>query len=282
MRPSPRPLVPGDFDLRRGAYFKQIGAVGFAIGTAVITQARDRSDLRRWVNQARAGIQLEVYSALADKPNIAGIIAAVTVGHRAGVVDEDQDALRAHGLAYLLAISGLHFGLAAGVIFCVSRLLLALPHGVAFRILIHNIAALMAILAAAGHLAMSGAAPLAQRVFVMVTAGMLSVMVDRLCSGLWFIAWAAAIVIAAPSDVVVVPSFQLSFAAATGIVSAYEAHAARRQREAEPRLLGGGLIRYIWRYASGIAGPRSSRQRRRPLRHSHISNRPQHMVLLRT
>ena len=101
---------------------------------------------------------------------------------------------------------------------------------------------------------MSGAAPTAQRAFVMVTAGMLAVMVDRLRSGLWFIAWAAAIVIAASPGVVVGPSFQLSFAAATGIVGAYEASASRRQRETDPRLPGGGFIDSIWRYGSEIAG----------------------------
>ncbi len=254
MRPPPRPVAPGGYDFQRGSYFKQIGAVGFAIGVADVTPARDRGGLRHWVSQARAGFRDQVYVSLADKPNIAGIIAALTVGDRAGVVDEDRDALRASGLAHLLAISGLHLGLAAGVIFFVLRLLLALPHGAALRMPIHKVAALVAILAAAGYLAISGAALPAQRAFVMVTAGMLAVMVDRLRSGLWFIAWAAAIVIAASPDVVVGPSFQLSFAAATEIVAAYEAQSARRQRETEPRLPGGGFIRSIWRYGSGIAG----------------------------
>lgn len=86
---------------------------------------------------------------------------------------------------------------------------------------INKITAFVAILATAWYLAMSGAAPSAQRAFVMVTAAMLAVMVDRLRSGLWFVAWAAALVIAASPDVVAGPSFQLSFAAATGIVAAY-------------------------------------------------------------
>ena len=253
MRPPPRPVAPGGYDFQRDAYFKQIGAVGFAIGTTEIAPARERDGLRHWVNQARASFRDQVYAALADKPNIAGIIAALTVGDRAGVVDADRDALRASGLAHLLAISGLHLGLAAGVIFFVLRLALALPHGAALRMPIHKIAALVAILAAAGYLAMSGAAPPAQRAFVMVTAGMLAVMADRLRSGLWFIAWAAAIVAAVAPDVVVGPSFQLSFAAATGIVAAYEAQAAKRQREIEPRLPGSGFIRSLGRYVGGIA-----------------------------
>lgn len=254
LRPPPRPVAPGGYDFQRSAYFKQIGAVGFAIGPADIARVKDSGGARRWVSRARAGFRDQVYGALGDKPNIAGIITALTIGDRSGVVDADRDALRASGLAHLLAISGLHLGLAATAIFFVVRLLLALPHGAALRMPIHKIAAMAAILAAAGYLAMSGAAPPAQRAFVMVVAGMLAVMADRLRSGLWFVAWAAVIVVAVSPDVVAGPSFQLSFAAVTGIIAAYEAAAVRRQRDFEPMKSGGGLFRSMGKYVGGIAG----------------------------
>ena len=95
MRPPPRPVAPGGYDFQRDAYFKQIGAVGFAIGSASITPAGDTGGVRRWIGQARAGFRDQVYAALADKPNVAGIVAALTVGDRAGVVEADRDALRA-------------------------------------------------------------------------------------------------------------------------------------------------------------------------------------------
>lgn len=252
LRPPPRPAAPGGYDFQRAAYFKHIGAVGFAIGKLEATQAIQGGGPAQWIAHVRAGFRDQVYQALSDRPNIAGIIAALTVGDRSGVTEADSAALRASGLAHLLAISGLHLGLAAGVIFFAIRLLLALPHGAALRFPIHKIAAIGAILAAAGYLAMSGTAPPAQRAFVMATAGMVAVLTDRLRSGLWFVAWAAVIVIAVSPDVVVGPSFQLSFAAVIAIVAAYDAAIARRRREEFVRLPGGGIIRSVGVYMLGI------------------------------
>ena len=57
MRPPPRPVAPGGYDFQRRSYFRQIGAVGFAIGAADVTPVRDHGGIRHWVSQARAGFR---------------------------------------------------------------------------------------------------------------------------------------------------------------------------------------------------------------------------------
>lgn len=254
MRPPPDAVAPGAYDFARDAYFKGIGAVGFAIGPAEVTATTGRGGLSAVFGRMRTGIRDAVYRALPDRPETAGVIAALTVGDRSGVSADDNAALRASGLAHLLAISGLHLGMAAAWVYLGLRLLFALPHGLALRAPTHKIAAAIAILAALLYLGLSGAAPPAQRAFVMAAAGMIAVMTDRLRSGLWFVAWAAVLVTAYAPHVVVGPSFQLSFAAATAIVAAYEAASARRRTREAPVLAEYGPLRPILTYVGGIAG----------------------------
>ncbi len=253
MRPPPPAVAPGGFDFQRDAYFKGVGAVGFAIAPLEIGSATG-AGARIWFGQARQGFRDAVYRALPDRPDIAGVIAALTVGDRSGVTESDNAALRASGLAHLLAISGLHLGMVAGAVYLVLRLALALPHGFALRYPAHKFAAVGAILAAIVYLGLSGGAPPAQRAFVTVVAAMTAILADRLRSGLWFVAWAAVVVTAASPDVVVGPSFQLSFAAATAIVAAYEVLAARRRREDEPVFARLGSARPVASYVAGILG----------------------------
>jgi competence protein ComEC len=231
MRPPPPPAAPGAYDFQRRAFFKGIGGVGFAIGAVVIVEKADNVP---WFNRARALFRDQIYRALPDLPDLVGITAALTVGDRSGVTEVDDDALRASGLAHLLAISSLHLGMAAGVVYLSLRLLFALPHGSALRFPVHKFADIGGIVAAIFYLGLSGAAPPAQRAFVMVIAAMVAILTDRLRSGLWFVAWGAvAVVIVSPHEVAG-PSFQLSFSAATGIVAAYEVIALRRRTQEEP------------------------------------------------
>ena len=252
MQPPPAPVVPGGYDFQRQAYFDGVGAVGYAIGP--VTILAEGAEDGAWFAKARAGIRAAIYRALPDRPGIAGIVTALTVGDRSGVGDADNAALRASGLAHLLAISGLHLGMAAGLVYLALRLLFALPHGLALRTPAHKWAAACAILAAAVYLGLSGAAPPAQRAFVMIVAAMLAVLTDRLRSGLWFVAWGAVVVTLVAPNVVAGPSFQLSFAAATGIVAAYEAMALRRRERDEPAFARFGRLRAPIAYLAGILG----------------------------
>lgn len=251
LRPPGAPVAPGGYDFRRDAYFQGLGAVGFSIGKIEVQSTDRRGD---WFARARVAFRAQAYAALPDRPDLAGVLAALTVGDRSGVVEADREALRASGLAHLLAISGLHLGMAATSVFLALRLLFALPHGFALRYPAHKVAAAFAILAAAAYLGVSGAAPPAERAFVTVLAAMIAVMTDRLRSGLWFIGWAAIVVAVVSPHVVAGPSFQLSFAAVIGIVAVYDAWLGRRHDRENRPLEGLGVMRPVVVYVGGILG----------------------------
>ena len=79
---------------------------------------------------------------------IGPVAAALLTGERRAITENTLAAVQDSGLAHLLAISGLHIGLVAGLLFFVVRLGLAMVEPVALRYPIKKIAAGSAILGA--------------------------------------------------------------------------------------------------------------------------------------
>ncbi len=78
-------------------------------------------------------------------------------GERGAIPEWVMRAMRDSGLAHLLAISGLHVGLVAGLLFFGVRALLALVPALALRYPIKKWAAAVAGLGAFAYLALTGA-----------------------------------------------------------------------------------------------------------------------------
>ncbi len=130
--------------------------------------------------------------------------------------------MRDSGLAHLLAISGLHIGLVAGILFFGLRAALALVPKLALHYPIKKWAAAAALVGAFGYVLISGATVPTQRAFLMVCVVLLAVMVDRTAISMRLVAWAALIVLVMAPDSLLGPSFQMSFAAVIALVAAYE------------------------------------------------------------
>ena len=62
---------------------------------------------------------------------------------------EDADALRATGLAHLLAISGLHLSIVGGLVFLLVKRALVLIEPLALRVAVQKPAAIVALIAVA-------------------------------------------------------------------------------------------------------------------------------------
>lgn len=112
--------------------------------------------------------------------------------------------------------------LVAGVVFFVIRGGLALLPGLALRRPIKKWAALVALVAAAFYLLLSGAEVATQRSFVMTAIVLIGVMADRPALTLRNLALAALAVMLLSPEAVVHPSFQMSFAATLALVAVYE------------------------------------------------------------
>ncbi|MGF1659827.1 MAG: ComEC/Rec2 family competence protein [Rubrimonas sp.] len=214
--PPGGPVEPGAFDFRRAAWFDRLGAVGLASGPPALIARAEGPTL--------AGLRFDLGAALrARLPGEAGAFAAaLAVGDRSGLPPDALEALRTANLAHLLAISGLHMSIVCGLAFFTLRLGLAAAPGVALRAPIKKIAAVGALAAGAGYLALSGASVATERAFVMVAVALVAVLADRPAVSLRALALAALLVLARAPESLGEAGFQMSFAATLALVAVYE------------------------------------------------------------
>ncbi|MBT6116529.1 MAG: DUF4131 domain-containing protein [Rhodospirillaceae bacterium] len=252
LMPPPQPVEPGAYDFQRDSYFKEIGAVGFALGQVEILGQAEPGGWREALRRIRHGVARAVNRAL--EPPEAGIAAALLTGQRSGIPEDTLAAIRDAGLAHLLAISGLHLGLVAGFVFFALRAALALVAPVALRFPIKKWAAVAALLAAGAYMLLAGATVPTQRAFVMVGLVLLAVLVDRTAISMRPVAFAALLILLLSPESLLGASFQMSFAAVVALVAGYEALRDRSRRDrvrsdvAFARLARGAVL-----YIGGVA-----------------------------
>ncbi len=266
LRPPPEPAAPGAFDFARRAFFDALGGVGYALGgvTRLTPEAAGPASgagaaswsglSQLWWARLRHALAGRVLSAL---PGEAGAVAAALMtGERGAIPDATRRAMRESGLAHLLAISGLHVGLVAGLLFVGLRALLALVPCLALNHPIKKWAAAMAGLGAFAYLMLSGASVPTQRAFLMVGLMLVAVILDRAALSFRLVAWAAVVVLALAPESLLSPSFQLSFAAVAALVAVYEVVRDRRARLFAERSLAARAGIYLAGVAltSAVAG----------------------------
>jgi len=220
LAPPAGPVEPGGFDFRRKAWFAGLGGVGYTRTPVLRLRPAGGGGLRMRLLRARHEIAAWVRARM---PGARGAFAAaVMTGERSGVPPGVVEDLRRSNLAHLLAISGLHMGLVTGFMFSVARLALALVPGVALRYPARRIAALWALAAGAGYLALSGGNVATERAFVMVAVLYLAVVFERRAITLRAVAVAALVVLVRRPEVLPEPGFQMSFAATVALVTVFE------------------------------------------------------------
>jgi competence protein ComEC len=220
LSPPAAPSEPGGFDFRRMAWFMRLGAVGYARTPMLETAGRDRAGPAQAMLSLRLGLSRAIQRAVPGREG--GFAAAILTGDRSGVDPVGLGALRASNLAHLLAISGLHMGLVSGFVFAMVRYGLAAVPGMALRYPTKKIAAIVALVAGAAYLALSGANVATQRAFIMTAVVLVAVLLDRPAFTLRAVALAAMIVLAARPESLTTAGFQMSFAATTALIATFE------------------------------------------------------------
>lgn len=247
LRPPPEPAAPGAFDFARQAYFQRIGAVGFALGEVATLRQGAAMGWESWWADRRSAVAGHVRGVVGG--NAGAVAAALMTGERGAIPDSVLVAMRDAGLAHLLAISGLHVGLVAGLVFFAVRGALALVPYVTLRWPIKTWAALAAGLAAGGYLLLVGATIPTQRAFVMVALMLFATAINRSAITMRLVAWAAVAVLVLSPESVINVSFQMSFAATTALVATYETLKARGWTFSADR----SVASRIGGYAAGVA-----------------------------
>jgi len=216
LMPPQGPAEPGGFDFRRHAWFQRLGGLGY-VRVPVLLVAPSTGEMRLQSLRRRASAYIQ-----ARLPGeTGGFAAAITTGDRSGIGQGSLKALRGSNLAHLLAISGLHMGLLTGFVFASLRVLLCLWPRIGLRFPVKKCAAVGALLAAAGYLALSGGIVATERAFVMVAVVLGAVLLDRRAFSLRAVALAALIVLIRRPESLMSPGFQMSFAATTALVAVF-------------------------------------------------------------
>ena len=255
LTPPPPPSAPGAFDFQRQSYFKRLGAVGFGLGPVeVLADAGggDRLELPGiGLERLRHAITQRIIAGLPGQEG--AVAAALMTGDRSAISEHLMDAMRNSGLAHLLAISGLHIGLVAGIVFVGLRAMMALVPPLALNFQIKKIAAAVSIVGAFAYALIAGATIPTQRAVVMVGLMLVAVLVDRRALSVRLVAWAALIVLLVQPESLLGASFQMSFGAVIALIAAYEVISQRDRFANHDR---GGLppwLRKAGLYVAGVA-----------------------------
>jgi competence protein ComEC len=221
MSPPPPPAFPGGYDFARNAWFEGIGATGVALGPVTLVSPAPPPD--GWAARlamTRARLTARMQAAI---PGAAGAIAAALVTGDQGAIPLDvAQAMRDAGLAHLLSISGLHIAIVvAGTMWLVRHALLLWPW-LALRVPVKTIAAATAALVGIGYTLLAGAEVPMVRACIATLIVLLGIVVGREALTLRLVAVAAFAILIVRPEALLSPSFQLSFAAVTGLVALYQ------------------------------------------------------------
>lgn len=232
LRPLMLPNMPGTYQFNRKQFFDGLKGTGY---TDVSVQPLDCASLGvhpgrfiPFVDGLRDRIVSRIYAVL--NPDTAGIAAAVIAGERGKISKEQTQNYRDAGLAHFLAISGLHVGMIAGMMFLLVRWGVACIPAVALKYDTKKIAAGAAIVMSFVYLVISGWQISTQRAFIMTLLVMIGILVGRKAISMRMIAWAALVILILEPQVLISAGFQMSFAAVMMLVAFYEKYAGKWHR----------------------------------------------------
>jgi competence protein ComEC len=169
-------MNPGGFDYEGYMFQQRIRARGYL-----------RNKSRQQLLQENTGISLlrlryklgqRLRARLGQHP-LGGIIIALVNGDRSGLKPEHWNVMRRTGTNHLMAISGLHIGLVAGLVFFVASRLWALPGRTVLIWPAAKVGAVCALLAGLVYAALAGFSIPTQRALIMLAIVLLGVIFHR-------------------------------------------------------------------------------------------------------
>jgi competence protein ComEC len=220
LNPPSAPVAPRAFDFQRYAYFQGIGGFGFAFKEPVLLDSAPQTNIKNRLEALRQTIAKRITQNTNEPAT--GIAIALMSGERTSIPEDIWDDMRDSGMAHMLAISGLHVGMIAGVIFFFTRLLLVFIPGFAEQHPVKKYAAVAAIIAAFFYMIIVGSTIPTQRAMLMTSIIMLAIILDRKAFSMRLVAITALIVLLLTPEALWSASFQMSFAAVTGLIFFYD------------------------------------------------------------
>jgi len=223
LNPPPAPASPGAYDFGRGAYFQGMGGVAFALSEtrpANLADPPPRLELAMRINAARYALAQRIVARLGERTG--GVAAAMVTSHETWIDTETLDNMRDSGLAHILSVSGLHMAIVGGFVFFGVRLLVAAWPWLALRVSGKKVAAWAGLFAVGSYLIVSGSPPPAERAAITAAIAFIAILLDRQALTMHALGVAAFAVLVMMPEAIVMPGFQMSFAATAALVALVE------------------------------------------------------------
>jgi hypothetical protein len=163
----------GGFDYKGWLFRQRIGATGYVVSHK--DNQRQSAIQVGWLARIRQHVVDRVTRLLPDD-DAAVVLLAISVGARHRITREQWNRYAVTGISHLMAISGLHIGLAAGGVLALAWIFLAL---LCPRSNVRDMALLAAVVAAGLYASVSGFAVPARRAFLMALLAAAAVMLRR-------------------------------------------------------------------------------------------------------
>jgi competence protein ComEC len=204
---------PGSHDFSRWLYARGVRSLGSVRANAANVRLRERAGWSLTALRQRLSEAMAAQVPAGMDARSAALLRALVVGDRAGFVQSEWRVFRATGTNHLVAISGLHVGLVAGlVLWGVSRLWRRLPW-LCSRWPALQAGAVAAWLSALLYAGLAGFAIPTQRALLMLTVAVLALLSGRLIRIVDGLALALLLVVAWSPMAVTAAGLWLSFAA---------------------------------------------------------------------
>ena len=223
---------PGGFDYEGWLFRQRIGATGYVVSHTE-NQRLDSVPVGR-ISRIRQAFVNRVADLLPDD-HAAAVLLAVGVGARHRITREQWDRYAVTGTSHLMAISGLHIGLAAGGVFLLAWAIYA-PF--CRRLNVRDLALVTAVLAAGLYAAVSGFAVPAGRAFLMAIFAAAAVLYRRKLDAAAMLAFPCLILLFVNPVSIHAPGFKLSFAAVAILLWSLQSHVH------QPPMAGGPWLNY--------------------------------------
>ena len=209
---------PGGFDYEGWLFRQRIGATGYVVS---------HKDNQRLIDipidplsRIRQNF-VDRVTRLLPADDAAAVLLAVGVGARHRITRAQWDRYAVTGTSHLMAISGLHIGLAAGGVMVLAWALLALY---CRRINVRDTALVIAVLAAGMYAAVSGFAVPARRAFLMALLAAAAVLLRRKPDIATLLSIPCLVLFFADPVSIHAPGFKLSFAAVAILLWSLQRH----------------------------------------------------------
>ncbi|WP_310593362.1 ComEC/Rec2 family competence protein [Pedomonas mirosovicensis] len=248
LQPPPGPAVPGGYDFGQRAWFEEIGGVGaIHCAVTVVSAPAPNTGVMDRIEAARDWLSERLRARIGGEAG--GMAAALVTGDRSGIPEDVTQAMRDSGLAHLISISGLHIAMVTSIVFLLTRRLLALSAWLALRLPLKTFAALAAALAAIAYTLIAGSSVPTVRSCIATLIVLAGLLLGRQAISLRMVATGAGLILLFRPEALLSPSFQLSFAAVTGLVALYQSRFAERWLR---RQEGDGRARRLLRWGAGL------------------------------